>query len=279
MSDERLRELERRWKETASPSDEAAYLSERVRVGDLAVSNLELAANLGHRGAGLALGVAECERRAHERQTKARIKAGISLEPETQTWLKDREEAIGVAALAAEVAHADWLQVLSSFGQEVSVRVALVAAEAIRNTWSPDHGDEEWRIEANRAFESVVAWVFCPCPDHCEEIEFSLEPANRLVNWSNRAPEPRLFFAGPCYSAAEAAHQGERGEHQFAAYDAADTAARVIAYGRGRDRHGDVGPENIEIREDISRLLAPWALGYGDPLRERVEDRRRESYR
>ena len=29
MSDTRLRELERRWKETGSPDDEAAYLLER----------------------------------------------------------------------------------------------------------------------------------------------------------------------------------------------------------------------------------------------------------
>ncbi len=33
MSDARLRELERRWKETGSVDDEAAYLLERVRSG------------------------------------------------------------------------------------------------------------------------------------------------------------------------------------------------------------------------------------------------------
>ncbi|MEZ6189561.1 MAG: hypothetical protein R3F62_31745 [Planctomycetota bacterium] len=35
MSDERLRELERRWKETGAGEDETAYLLERVRVGNL----------------------------------------------------------------------------------------------------------------------------------------------------------------------------------------------------------------------------------------------------
>ncbi len=48
MSDARLRELERRWKETQSPDDEAAYLLERVRVGDLTRERLELAAYCGH---------------------------------------------------------------------------------------------------------------------------------------------------------------------------------------------------------------------------------------
>lgn len=48
MSDERLRTLERRWRETGSPHDEAAWLSERVRVGALDVERLRLAAALGH---------------------------------------------------------------------------------------------------------------------------------------------------------------------------------------------------------------------------------------
>jgi hypothetical protein len=56
VSDARLRELERRWKETGSPDDEAAYLLERVRVGDLTREMLELAAYCGHEGARLATG-------------------------------------------------------------------------------------------------------------------------------------------------------------------------------------------------------------------------------
>ena len=44
MSDQKLRDLERRWKETGSPDDEAAYLLERVRAGELSRERLELAA-------------------------------------------------------------------------------------------------------------------------------------------------------------------------------------------------------------------------------------------
>ncbi len=51
MSDTKLRDLERRWEETGSPDDEAAYLLERVRVGDLSRERLELAAYCGHEGA------------------------------------------------------------------------------------------------------------------------------------------------------------------------------------------------------------------------------------
>ncbi|MBX3467761.1 MAG: hypothetical protein KF878_12830 [Planctomycetes bacterium] len=57
MSDTKLRDLERRWRETGSPDDEAAYLLERVRVGDLTQERLELAAYCGHEGARRGLGI------------------------------------------------------------------------------------------------------------------------------------------------------------------------------------------------------------------------------
>lgn len=59
MSDERLRELERRWKETDSVEDEAAYLLERVRIGELTQERLELAAYCGQEASRLALGPKE----------------------------------------------------------------------------------------------------------------------------------------------------------------------------------------------------------------------------
>ncbi len=51
MSDERLREAERRWKESGSVEDEARYLLERVRAGTLTQERLELAAYCGHHAA------------------------------------------------------------------------------------------------------------------------------------------------------------------------------------------------------------------------------------
>jgi hypothetical protein len=54
--DEKLRELERRWKETGTVEDEAAHLLERVRLGLLAERRLVAAAALGHPGAQAAVG-------------------------------------------------------------------------------------------------------------------------------------------------------------------------------------------------------------------------------
>ncbi len=56
MTDSHLRELERRFKETGSVEDEAAYLLERVRAGDLEQSRLELAAVFGHEGSRAVVG-------------------------------------------------------------------------------------------------------------------------------------------------------------------------------------------------------------------------------
>lgn len=58
MSDERLRELERRWAATRDPGDEARLLAERLRARRVKRSRLELAAYVGHGPAIEALGEA-----------------------------------------------------------------------------------------------------------------------------------------------------------------------------------------------------------------------------
>lgn len=51
MSDVDLRILEQRWRSTGAASDQAAWLVERVRRGDLSRSDANLAAYLAHQGA------------------------------------------------------------------------------------------------------------------------------------------------------------------------------------------------------------------------------------
>jgi hypothetical protein len=48
VSDDRLRKLERRWKETGAPDDGAAYLRERMRAGELSQDRVRWAAACGH---------------------------------------------------------------------------------------------------------------------------------------------------------------------------------------------------------------------------------------
>lgn len=61
MSDARLRDAERRWRETRQVEDEARWLHERVRAGQLDPERLELAAGVGHPAARAALGLPEAE--------------------------------------------------------------------------------------------------------------------------------------------------------------------------------------------------------------------------
>jgi len=59
MSDERLRELERRWKETGSVADEAAFLHEMLRVDAITAPDLQLAALLDHDASRAVLGASD----------------------------------------------------------------------------------------------------------------------------------------------------------------------------------------------------------------------------
>jgi hypothetical protein len=94
-SDANLRELERRWRLTGSTDDEAAYLIERVRMGDLTGERLEVAACCGHAAARTATG------RPDPLQTP--------FDP--------------------------WLLGLLGHGPEVPVQVAILAARVALPTW------------------------------------------------------------------------------------------------------------------------------------------------
>lgn len=56
MTDARLRELERRWKETLAPADEAAYVRERIRALGIDRALVEVAAHCGSQGAAESIG-------------------------------------------------------------------------------------------------------------------------------------------------------------------------------------------------------------------------------
>lgn len=56
MSDEKLRELERRWRETSAVDDEAAWLAERIRAGQVVLDQVEAIAMMGYPAALIVLG-------------------------------------------------------------------------------------------------------------------------------------------------------------------------------------------------------------------------------
>ena len=127
MSDSKLRELERRWKETGSVEDEAAYLLERVRVGDLTRERLELAAYWGHRSArvatcGVEIAPDPCEPGTEPEHWEATSAFLVKAGP---------EYAVGAGLSAAELALPVWEGISSNRQPRVevdAVRVWLAGA-------------------------------------------------------------------------------------------------------------------------------------------------------
>jgi len=99
LSDERLRELERRWAESGSDEDEAELLREQVRLGGLEPARLELAALLGHPAAGVASGQAPMELRPLPSVEWSQLE-----ENEDVAWLRALHEGGGEASLLRALA-------------------------------------------------------------------------------------------------------------------------------------------------------------------------------
>lgn len=116
MSDEKLRDLERRWKNTGRIEDEVAFLRERVRLGELDPARLELAAFLGH--------------------PASRLASGRSGKPDFET--EDLHHGI---------AH------MPRFGHEACVRALVAIGRAAMTHW---HRAETIPSEALRAAEDFV---------------------------------------------------------------------------------------------------------------------------
>ncbi|MDC3378943.1 hypothetical protein OAX78_01510 [Planctomycetota bacterium] len=144
MSDGRLRELERQWKESGSVEDEAAFLVERVRVGKITEEKLTLAAYLDHEPAQVALGLGRDARDplpAH-RERLAKILAGV---PRVRhEWLLGLVESCQVAALRGAVR-----VIRDALGAECS---------------GHDHPKTRQWVDL------VEDMLVCPCDEHLERV-------------------------------------------------------------------------------------------------------------
>lgn len=130
MTDERLRELERRWKETGSVEDEAAWLVERVRAGDLTQERLGLAAHCGHPAA------LELVPRKRRRSFKVFVNELLSFG--RQACLR-----ACVAAGRAALPH---------------------ARHRVLNGWIGLFEEDLHRAE--QALQAGAEWLECPCGEH-----------------------------------------------------------------------------------------------------------------
>lgn len=211
MSDERLRELERRFRASGSVEDEAAWLRARVQAGELSSEKLELAAYCGWEAACAATGTMSkqvttiddlltlgrgLESFSRESQTRAAL-AAVLLLPQPEAWALPHVNACVLAVT-------QWL-----FDQTNDN--ALVAFQAGR-----DVADS-----CGHAFDVYRMFCWTPCGS---------ETAARLMNWPSAEP-----------------------------------VASCLAYSWHL--------LGVCLVEALRTELVPWALGYSDPVKERVEAR------
>lgn len=125
MSDQKLRDLERRYRETGSLDDEAAYIQERVRAGILPRVRAELAAYCDHEAAKRAMAITSPSDRKRLAATLATVGAQVSQKIVACM-------AITAARAAAECAHLSAPEPLA----------ALVAAEKWLISPTPERAQE-----------------------------------------------------------------------------------------------------------------------------------------
>lgn len=235
MTDQRLRELERRWLETGTDADEGAYLQECVRAGRLSPARLTLAAYCGHPALGgpedptSSLGVwvermpfAVRSRRVDRNWARIPIAAARALEPVGRV--------LGASAVLSQGLNAAEALLLDG-GQ---IEAACQTREVLRDdiyTRQPDSWDTVppdvalvWLVEV--AFRALIEGVRS-ITEFQDRAKVALYPEGV---WS---VQPGVEDAlESCFPRAEGRLWGLR----------------------------------LAIRDE----LVPWALGYGDPVAERV---------
>jgi hypothetical protein len=237
MADDRLRELERRWKSSGAVEDEVALLLERMRVGDLEEDRLRLAAHLGHAASRGSLGDG-------------------GPDPGVESWIRG-------------LLHELWLRSGKAWAVEAQLRVFLAICQTGPRTTSPGSSAAGER-EAWEALSAAEESVLCPCPAHVGLLQRNVERLSAYAH-THRGRPPRgvppvvTYPPHPWVSlvyevARSAANALSGGEFRLWT----------------EDRHLEQIEESVDPSVVRDELIS-WVLGYRDLVRERVETRKRRS--
>ena len=269
MSDARLRELERRWREGRDPQDARRWVHELARAGASPAEVL-----LARQEAGLL--------------APERLAAAAAL----------GDPAARQALEAGPPGPPDLLAALTPvirLGQEACVRAALAAARAVLPAFEERLASEP---RPRRALAAAEAWLLCPCEPHAAEAARAAEAAWLLCDQGGRQQDPILAvtwaqsFPDPALSLSAAAVASAAGAAAFAcrarepivaewAVQAAESAAESLgaarlgpraaaaaAAGGGRTAGMALaalrGQGAEAILEAVREELVPWLLGPGE---------------
>lgn len=232
MADDVVRTLERRWRATQDPLDEAAFHAARVRAGVLHPSRLALAAALGRRGAA-PIG-AEPARWPDDPSAWGRLfQVALLIAPDDQARARALVILAGtaLAALARERDVADLAFVRQALALEHD-ELAAVAGLLVRAIRTGELLRQELpTVQTHGHRSSLPRWVSWTS---------ALAGATRIEVSAHTAPAAPTAFMGSLWPITANAAEARFG-------------ADATAWARA-------------VREALEAGLAPWALGEEDPI-------------
>jgi len=266
VTDSKLRELERRWKETGSVEDELAWLRERVRSG--AALDEASYARLATLDSPSAVAYLYSRALANPTRTAALALAGRCGDELAREALAGTE-ATNVLSKRLDDAVAtrvdDIVSATPMADKTVRVITALAAARAAGSFVS----SEEDLGPFKRVDSAVVAWVQCPCEEHEQLVEKEVSVAKRAhVARAGRRPREDTEALFSILEAAWAVVTGD-GDWSKQQAKARGISHRMLgtssehgrhALGRASDslgRRSVVDPLDT-IQDSVARTLVRW---------------------
>ena len=144
-----------------------------------------------------------------------------------------------------------WAKGLARWGVEVQIRAAVAATRQALAFWEQGHPSAR---RPHVAVELAERWILSSAAVNLDQLAQAYESARALGESLSSGSRGKVAWAAACCALTPPGSSHVYCEAVYAADEVTDgVAARV------RDE------------------LVPWALGYSDPVRERVEARQREA--
>lgn len=282
MTDEALRELERKFHETGSVADERRVLLERVRAGQLDAGRLEVAALFGHKAAGLVRQEIGPRRMAADEirgSTRGHLQGwvheGCPHSKEGERLFFDFPEVFSWRARPPFPQNVwqhplcvlvDFLLLLA--GRKAALRAGVAVARYGLETWEKANPRD---TAVRQGLEAAERWISCPCSECAEllsDASVAAEAApERKDGWNSGVNMAKTTI---CSAVENVARATEEDEYPWDSLATQDTVRNAQAVARALVGGNEVGEFEV-LRDAVAREIVPWALGHSDPVVARVK--------
>lgn len=232
MTDQRLRDAERRWTESHAPEDEAALVQERLRAGRIEGSQVELAAELGSQAAQRVTGLAAVR---------------VNTARDLAAW--GAQSTRFAAAARWRLLAAECQRLLAAFRQGRSAPPHLGSWVRVAEAWC----------------DRLEAWTLVAAPPEQADL---LACESELERAELEPPSPGSESRPFVELHAALLH----GVHAARPTGTSAQGPRLWAWTDGRGPRCRLPEElPRDLLAALAKDLLPWALGHGDPLRRDLD--------